>query len=233
MKAHIGTAKRREIVDCVGYWASQTQLTAKTLATLIGLPYGKFLRWRKRLQVGSDTASVPTRVIPRSHWLLPAEIAAIVHYCVENPGHGYRRLTWMMTDADVVYASPSSVYRVLKRHSMLQTQEGKESRKGKGFDQPSVPHQHWHVDFSYFKIGGVFYYFMTSCPWSMVTHAPSSPGICAEKWSNAMPKSSSNEPEKPIQRPSVRASSPIAARNSAATTSRASCKTTTPRSYHQ
>lgn len=161
MKSHIATAKRREIVDCIGYWASQTQLTVKTLATMIGLPYGKFLRWRKRLQAGSDTASATTRVIPKSHWLLPAEIAAIVRYCVENPGHGYRRLTWMMTDADVAYASPSSVYRVLKRHGMLQTQEGKESRKGKGFDQPSAPHQHWHIDFSYFKIGGVFYYFMS------------------------------------------------------------------------
>jgi transposase InsO family protein len=83
-----------------------------------------------------------------------------VGYCQEHPGHGYRRLTWMLTDADVAYASPSTVYRILKGHDVLELQERKASRKGKGFKQPTKPHQHWHVDFSYFKIGSVFYYFI-------------------------------------------------------------------------
>ena len=66
----------------------------------------------------------------------------------------------MMTDANVAYASPSSVYRILKSRKMLALQERKNSRKGKGFHQPKAPHKHWHIDFSYFKIGSVFYYFI-------------------------------------------------------------------------
>jgi transposase InsO family protein len=66
----------------------------------------------------------------------------------------------MLTDDNVAYASPATVYRILKRHDLLITQERKPSRKGKGFEQPTKAHEHWHVDFSYFKIGGVFYYFI-------------------------------------------------------------------------
>ncbi len=32
------------------------------------------------------------------------------------------------------------------------------SRKGRGFEQPHVPHQHWHVDVSYINVSGTFYY---------------------------------------------------------------------------
>lgn len=157
MNTQICEDKRREIVNFIEYWRSQTALTAKQLANWCSLPYGKFLRWRRRTKQPKETGR---KVVPKSHWLLPEEIKAIVVFCQEHPGHGYRRLTWMLTDANVAYASPSSVYRILKNHHLLRLQERKPSRKGKGFKQPSRPHQHWHVDFSYFKIGSVFYYFI-------------------------------------------------------------------------
>jgi putative transposase len=36
--------------------------------------------------------------------------------------------------------------------------ESKASRKGKGFQQPLGPHEHWHVDISYLNIVGTFFY---------------------------------------------------------------------------
>jgi transposase InsO family protein len=30
----------------------------------------------------------------------------------------------------------------------------------RGFDQPEAVHEQWHIDFSYVKIGGAFYYFL-------------------------------------------------------------------------
>ncbi len=64
----------------------------------------------------------------------------------------------MMLDADVVAASPASVYRVLKAAGVLERHNGKPSKKGTGFVQPVRPHEHWHVDVSYLNIGGTFYY---------------------------------------------------------------------------
>ena len=48
--------------------------------------------------------------------------------------------------------------RVLKSAGVLDRHNMKPSRKGKGFHQPSRPHRHWHIDISYLKLGGTFYY---------------------------------------------------------------------------
>jgi len=64
----------------------------------------------------------------------------------------------MMLDADVVAVSPSSVYRVLRDAGAIPGRKGKPSLKGKGFQQPLRPHEHWHVDVSYINVAGTFYY---------------------------------------------------------------------------
>src|SRR5579859_5116068 len=64
----------------------------------------------------------------------------------------------MMLDDNVVAASPSSVYRVLKAAGVLEKHNTKPSLKGTGFVQPLRPHQHWHVDISYLNLAGTFYY---------------------------------------------------------------------------
>jgi hypothetical protein len=55
---------------------------------------------------------------------------------LEHPLEGYRRLTFMMLDADVVAVSPSSVWRVLQQAGLLSRWKGRPSRKGSGFEQP-------------------------------------------------------------------------------------------------
>ncbi len=64
----------------------------------------------------------------------------------------------MMLDADVVAVSPSSVYRVLRDAGRMQRREAGPSLKGKGFQQPSAPHEHWHVDVTYINVAGTFFY---------------------------------------------------------------------------
>ena len=44
--------------------------------------------------------------------------------------------------------SPTSVWRVLGEAGLLSKWNGKPSKKGTGFDQPLVAHQHWHLRFS-------------------------------------------------------------------------------------
>jgi putative transposase len=53
-------------------------------------------------------------LIPRDHWLEPWEKDAIIDFHHRFPLEGYRRLTFMMLDRDIVAVSPSSTYRVLK-----------------------------------------------------------------------------------------------------------------------
>jgi putative transposase len=90
--------------------------------------------------------------------LEPWEKEAIIQFHLKNPLEGYRRLTFMMLDADVVAVSPASVWRVMKQAGLLSRWKRRPSRKGSGFEQPLRPHQHWHIDVSYINLCGTFYY---------------------------------------------------------------------------
>jgi transposase InsO family protein len=46
----------------------------------------------------------------------------------------------------------------LSAAGLLQRWQHKPSSKGKGFVQPLLPHQHWHIDISYINIAGTFFY---------------------------------------------------------------------------
>jgi len=64
----------------------------------------------------------------------------------------------MMLDRDIVAVSPASVWRVLSGAGLLDRWNKKPSKKGTGFVQPLMPHEHWHVDISYISICGTFFY---------------------------------------------------------------------------
>jgi putative transposase len=120
----------------------------------IGIATSKWHSWKNRY----GKANEHNAWIPRDHWLEPEEKQAIVDFHDLHPLEGYRRLTFMMLDADVAACSPASVYRVLKGAGLLDRHNTKPSSKGKGFEQPLQPHEHWHVDVSYLNIAGTFYY---------------------------------------------------------------------------
>ena len=120
----------------------------------IGITRSKFYDWRSRYgKVNEHNA-----LVPRDAWLTLSERQAIVDYYRDHPLEGYRRLTYMMMDEDIVAVSPSSVYRVLTNAGLLRRWNGKPSKKGTGFIQPLKPHEHWHCDISYINICGTFYY---------------------------------------------------------------------------
>ena len=96
--------------------------------------------------------------MPRDHWLTDDEKESICTFARANALEGYRRLTFMMLDADIVACSPASVYRVLKAAGLLAGSSPVPSKKGTGFVQPLLPHEHWHIDISYLNIAGTFYF---------------------------------------------------------------------------
>ena len=57
-----------------------------------------------------------------------------------SPSH-HQAATLVLSDAGLVGRRPSLP-----------------SRKGRGFEQPLVPHEHWHIDVSYINVSGTFYY---------------------------------------------------------------------------
>jgi len=145
---------RDEIVDFIVYWTDRAEVPAKQLLAWLELRASKFHSWKDRY----GKANEHNGQIPRDHWLEEGEKAAIVEYHDQHPLEGYRRLSFMMLDDDVVAASPATVYRVLKAHGRLDRLAFSPSKKGTGFVQPLKPHEHWHVDVSYINVEGTFYF---------------------------------------------------------------------------
>ena len=145
---------RDEIVDFVGAWSARTELAARRLVGWIGIGRSRFHQWGERY----GKANEHNGWVCRDWWLEECEKQAILDFHGHHPLEGYRRLTYMMIDQDIVAASPATVYRVLKKAGLLGRSNNKPSRKGTGFEQPGGPHQHWHIDMAYLNICGTFYY---------------------------------------------------------------------------
>lgn len=149
---------REDVVDFVETVAVRTIKTRGQLTGLIGIRQNKYSAWKSMHNV----PPVHNGIVPKDHWLLPEERLAIIAYAKAHPGEGYRRLTYMMLDEDVVAVSPSSTYRVLKQEGLLNKWNvTKRSLKGTGFVQPQAPHQHWHTDIKYVNFKGSFLFLVS------------------------------------------------------------------------
>jgi transposase InsO family protein len=145
---------RDAVVDFVNIWPDKTAIPATRFIRWLVLAQSKFYDWRQRY----GRANEHNGLIPRDFWLEPWERKAIIDYHIANPLEGYRRLTFMMLDADVVAISPTTTWRVLHNAGLLNRWKGKPSKKGTGFIQPLSPHEHWHVDVSHINIAGTYYH---------------------------------------------------------------------------
>jgi putative transposase len=165
----------------------------------LGVAASKFHDWRTRY----GSANEHNALVPRDWWLEPWEKAAILEFHRGHPLEGYRRLAFMMLDADVVAVSPSSVYRVLRDAGSIKAHHSKPSLKGKGFQQPLRAHEHWHVDVSYLNVAGTFFYLcslldgysrflvhweiresMTECQWTRILTKLLNPNCYAARGSH-------------------------------------------------
>jgi transposase InsO family protein len=142
------------ILDFVNHWSAHTDLKPLQLVGWIGLARSKYYRWRQHY--GQVTER--TQPVPRDHWLEDWEWQAILDFHQQYPLEGYRRLTFMMLDRDLVAVSPSTTYRVLREAGRIGRPQVKPGTTGQGFVQPLRPHEHWHIDVSYLNICGTFYY---------------------------------------------------------------------------
>ncbi|MDF1754912.1 MAG: IS3 family transposase [Verrucomicrobiales bacterium] len=145
---------RDQIVSFINHWNQRGELPLCQLITWAGLSRNRFYDWQKRFAKPNKHNAA----IPKKHWILDSERQAIIRYATEHLDAGYRRVTYLMLDEDVVAVSPSTTYRVMQKAGLLGRRNFGPSKKGTGFDQPAMPHEHWHMDFTYLRLGSQFYF---------------------------------------------------------------------------
>jgi putative transposase len=149
---------RDNVVEFVNMITPKIKIPRKKVLSLIGINSSKYYSWAKR----KGKTNNHNGKIPRKHWCLGWEREAIINYAKTHPGQGYRRLTYMMIDDNIVAVSPSTTYRVLKAAGLLNRwNKVKRSAKGGGFIQPTAPHQHWHTDIKYVNFKGTFLFLIS------------------------------------------------------------------------
>jgi len=126
------------------------------LLAYAGISKRTWHEWQQR----RDIETKHNNNTPKTHYLTPEEIMAIVSYCKANPLKGYRMQCWEMVDLNIAYVSCSSVYNIVKRYNLDKKWAEAVEMAKRGFDQPKAIHEQWHIDFSYIRIDGAWYYFI-------------------------------------------------------------------------
>jgi len=149
--------KEREAAEKeILHYKERTEMPLDQLLRYAGIPERTWREWMERR--GIETKH--NNNIPKMYFLTPEEVAAIIAYCVSNPLKGYRMQCWEMVDRNVAFVSCSSVYNVIKRNNLDKTWVEAVEMGKQGFDQPKAVHEQWHIDFSYIRVAGAFYYFI-------------------------------------------------------------------------
>ncbi len=115
---------RDAVIDYIRFWTDRTELPTAQMVRWLRIGRSKYNQWRSRYGKTNEHNAL----VPRDHWLEDSEKQAIVAYRRRHPWEGYRRLTYMLMDADIVAASPSSVYRVLKDAGLMESWNRKPSK---------------------------------------------------------------------------------------------------------
>jgi putative transposase len=145
------------VVEYIATMNKQSSISKQQLIDWLGISSSKYYQWQNRL--GEPNRHNGHCV--RDHWILPRERQAIIGYCRHRTGEGYRRLTYMMIDEDVVYVSPSTTYRILKEAGLLgRWNTGDSNIQKRPFEQPTQPHEQWHIDIKYVNFLGTFLFFI-------------------------------------------------------------------------
>jgi putative transposase len=91
-------------VDFVRRWSERTEISAGRFIEWLDITASKSYDRRERY----GKVNEHNGWVPRDFWLEKWEKQVIVGFHLKNPLEGYRGLTFMMLDADVVAVSPSS-----------------------------------------------------------------------------------------------------------------------------
>lgn len=154
-------AEKMEIIRVVEESALSVR---KTLAEL-GIARSTFYRWYRRYQDDGYDGLGDRNCSPRKFWnKIPDMVRErVVSIALEYPEKSSRELAWFITDHEGYYISESSVYRILKAFDLVTSPAYVVVSASDRFKQPTRRvNELWQTDFSYFKIVGWGWYYLSS-----------------------------------------------------------------------
>jgi len=146
------------ILDYINQTIKRSEVSIKWILKHLSLPLNTYYRWR-RMETQGDLSD-KYRPHINLDALLPWEVEAAISYALEHPEEGYKRLSYMMIDENIVFISASSLYRILSERDLLSRNKNRGKGKGKYNFKPKAPHEQWHTDIMYLKVKSRWYFFI-------------------------------------------------------------------------
>lgn len=145
-----------DLIEDIRKQQVRTDLSLKAILGLYGLKKSTYHSWFDK----SGQLQAPKDRPLKNTCILPDEEQAVLEYREKHPDVGYRKLAWMMVDANVAFLTESATYKVLSKNNKLWGwKKDPNSPADKEYkNKPKYVHHHWHMDIAYIKIGNNFYF---------------------------------------------------------------------------
>ncbi|MVX36047.1 helix-turn-helix domain-containing protein, partial [Myroides sp. LoEW2-1] len=154
-------AEKYELIQSV----TTSELGVKKTLEEFGIPKSSFYKWYKRyLEKGYDGLEKSKRISNRQWNSIPeSQQNLVVEIALEYPELSSRELAYKITDEQGIYISESSVYRILKKRDLIPAPNHILIEASNEFkDKTQFVHQMWQTDFTYFKIIGWGWYYLST-----------------------------------------------------------------------
>ena len=169
-------SEKLEIIRLV----EQSHLPVRRTLAMIGIAPTTFYRWYDRyLEVGpeglEDRKPSPGRVWNR----IPDDVRQrILELAIEAPELSPRELAVRFTDTEKYFVSEASIYRLLKAHDLITSPAFIVVKAAEEFrDKTSAPNQLWQTDFTYLKVIGWGWFYLSTILGEDHERLPC-PGMC-------------------------------------------------------
>ena len=157
---HYSSSEKLEIIRMV----ESSQLGVSRTLREIGINRSTFYKWYDSYQTDGLEGLKP-RKRSKVQWNQIADPvrSKIVELALDHTDRSPRELACDMTDKYGYYVSESSVYRILKSRGLIQAPAFEVVKAADKFHHPTVRvNQMWQTDFTYFKVIGWGWYYMST-----------------------------------------------------------------------
>ncbi|WP_376987266.1 IS3-like element ISMex37 family transposase [Bosea sp. R86505] len=142
-----------------------SHLPARRTLDKLGIPRATFYRWYDRYLTGGIEALADHRSRSDRVWnRIPDPIRAeIIDLALRETELSPRELAVRFTDEKHYFVSEASVYRLLKAHDLITSPAYIVIKAASEFkDKTTAPNQLWQTDFTYLKITGWGWYYLST-----------------------------------------------------------------------
>ena len=154
-------AEKVEIIRLV----EASHLPASRTLDKLGIPRSTFYRWYDRYRDSGPEALGDRRSRPDRVWNRIPEVIRdeIIDLALTLPELSPRELAVRFTDEKKYFVSEASVYRLLKAHDLITSPAYIVIKAAEEFkDKTTAPNQLWQTDFTYLKITGWGWYYLST-----------------------------------------------------------------------